>query len=221
MSVVKVKPYLFKDLKYPFIIPLLSYPYDALEPYFDQRTMEIHHTKHHQGYVDSLNAALVNHTEYHNYTLEELLINLDKLPEGIRTVIQNHGGGHKNHSMFWQLLTVDGQKQPDGELAQKIEQAFGSYDVFKEKFTIAAKSRFGSGWAWLSLDAKDTVVVTSTLNQNSPMSEGLRPFLGLDVWEHAYYLKYQNRRVAYIDAWWHVLDWHKAEVFYQKALQQQ
>lgn len=213
-----VKPYLFKDLKYPFVLPLLGYSYDALEPYFDARTMEIHHAKHHQVYVDSLNAALAPHTMFHGHTLEELLINLDKLPDAIRMAVQNHGGGHKNHSLFWQLLATGGADMPSGDLAKKVETAFGGYDIFKEKFTTAAKARFGSGWAWLSLNMQDDLVVTSTLNQNSPVSEGLRPFMGLDVWEHAYYLKYQNRRVDYIDAWWHVLDWNKVEPLYKKAL---
>lgn len=214
-----VKPYLFKELKYPFSLPDLKYPYDALEPYFDAATMELHHKKHHQAYVNGLNAALENHTEYHNYTLEELIINLEKLPEVIQTAVRNHGGGHMNHSMFWDVMCVDGGAQPEGLLVKKVEEAFGSYDELQQKFTAAAKTRFGSGWAWLSLNDEDKLVVTSTANQDSPMSQGLRPIVGLDVWEHAYYLKYQNRRVDYIDAWWHVLDWRKVGLLYKKALE--
>lgn len=215
-----IKPYLFKELKYPFSLPDLKYPYDALEPYFDAATMKLHHSKHHQAYVNGLNAALENHTEYHNHTLEELIINVDKLPEIIQTAVRNHGGGHMNHSMFWDVMCVDGGAQPEGELVKKVEEAFGSYDELQQKFTAAAKSRFGSGWAWLSLNNEDTLVVTSTANQDSPISHRLRPILGLDVWEHAYYLKYQNRRVDYIDAWWHVLDWRKVEPLYKKALEE-
>ncbi|HKW14529.1 MAG TPA: superoxide dismutase [Candidatus Krumholzibacteria bacterium] len=190
----------------PFKLPPLPYAYDALEPHIDARTMEIHHTKHHQAYIDNANAALEKHPELGNKSAEELLGNLNAVPEDIRTVIRNHGGGHANHSLFWTVLKKDGGK-PGADVAAAIDKAFGSFDAFKAQFETAAKSRFGSGWAWLSVKKDGALTVTSTPNQDSPLSEGLTPILGLDVWEHAYYLKYQNKRPDYVAAFWNVVNW--------------
>lgn len=192
-------------------LPKLGYYYDALEPYIDEMTMEIHHSKHHQAYVNGLNAALENYPEGQEMTVEELLKNLDKIPVSVRTAITNHGGGHFNHSFFWETLNLNGRKFPDGVLAQKIDEAFGSFESFKDKFGQAAISRFGSGWAWLVIDHEGKLEVLSTANQDSPISDGKTPLLGLDVWEHAYYLKYTNKRVDYITNWWHVIDWTVVE----------
>ncbi len=197
-------------------LPALPYGYDALEPHIDARTMEIHHTKHHQGYVNNLNAALDKHPELKDKDLNELLSNLNAIPEDIRTAVRNNGGGHANHSLFWECMTPE-STSPSGELAQAIDSAFGSFDGFKEQFAKAGATRFGSGWAWLALDSGGQLVVTSTPNQDNPVSEGLVPVLGLDVWEHAYYLNYQNRRPDYITAWWNVVNWNKVAESYNDA----
>ncbi|MCG6962826.1 MAG: superoxide dismutase [Acidobacteria bacterium] len=193
-----------------FTLPELPYPYDALEPHIDARTMEIHYTKHHNGYVTKLNAAIEKHSELSGVSLETLLGNLASVPEDIRAAVRNNGGGHANHSLFWPLMSPSGGGEPVGDLASAINSTFGSFADFKAKFENAAKTRFGSGWAWLSLDAFGKLVVHSTANQDNPISDGLKPILGLDVWEHAYYLNYQNRRPDYITAWWNVVNWRQA-----------
>lgn len=190
-----------------FTLPKLPYAYDALEPWFDAKTMEIHHTKHHQTYVDKLNAALEKHPELQMKSVEELLQGLNDIPADIRTAVRNHGGGHANHSLFWELLSSSEQK-PTGELLAALEKTFGSSDEFVKKFSDAAVGQFGSGWAWLVLsDGKLEIMATS--NQDSPLSSGKIPLLGLDVWEHAYYLKFTNKRAEYIAAFWHVVNWEK------------
>ncbi|PKL36363.1 superoxide dismutase [Candidatus Peregrinibacteria bacterium HGW-Peregrinibacteria-1] len=191
-------------------LPQLPYSYDALEPHIDARTMEIHHTKHHQGYIDKLNAALENTPELQSKSLEELLKNLQTIPENIRTAVRNNGGGHHNHSLFWKILSPT-PTTPSPELKTEIETTFGSFEKFQEEFNAAAATRFGSGWAWLSLDSNRKLVITSTANQDTPLSENLTPILGLDVWEHAYYLNYQNRRPDYISAFWNILNWTQIE----------
>jgi len=189
-------------------LPQLPYAYDALEPHIDARTMEIHYRKHHGGYVDKLNAALKDHGDLQSHTLADLLIDLSNLPEPIRSAVRNNGGGHANHSLFWTVMTPDATAGPTGELEKALRSSFGSVDEFRSRFHSAALDRFGSGWAWLAVkDGK--LVVTSTPNQDSPIMNGLRPILGLDVWEHAYYLKYQNRRADYIQAWWNVVNWNQ------------
>jgi Fe-Mn family superoxide dismutase len=190
-----------------FELPALPYDYNALEPHIDARTMEIHHTKHHQAYITNALAALEKHPDLAGKTAEELIADLGAVPEDIRTAIRNNGGGHANHTLFWTVMAPDAGGQPQGELATAIEAAFGGFDAFKEKFETAAKTRFGSGWAWLSRKSDGGLVVTSTPNQDSPLSEGLTPILGLDVWEHAYYLNYQNRRPDYVSAFWNVVNW--------------
>jgi Fe-Mn family superoxide dismutase len=187
-------------------LPKLPYAYDALEPYIDARTMEIHHTKHHQAYITNLNGALEKHPELASKALDDLLRDLNAVPEDIRTVVRNHGGGTWNHSMFWEIMAPNAGGQPKGELAKAIESAFGSFDNFKAEFEKAANGRFGSGWAWL-VKKENGLAILSTANQDNPLSEGLFPVLGLDVWEHAYYLKYQNRRAEYVSAWWNVVNW--------------
>lgn len=193
----------------------LPYAYNALEPHIDAQTMEIHHSKHHQAYVNNLNAALDKHPELHQKNLEALIEDLDALPEDIRTAVRNNGGGHLNHSLFWELLNPEGSHEPVGELKIAIEKTFGNLDQFKEKFSQAAVSRFGSGWAWLVLNPQGGLEIISTPNQDSPLSEGLSPIIGLDVWEHAYYLKFQNRRPDYIATFWQVLNWTVAENRFQ------
>jgi Fe-Mn family superoxide dismutase len=188
-----------------FELPDLPYSYDALEPYIDEQTMRLHHTKHHPAYIDKANKALEG-SEWADKPVEEILKNLDKLPENIRTNVRNNGGGHYNHGLFWQMMAPGQSGKPEGAVASAIDAAFGSFDNFKEKFAEAAAGRFGSGWAWL-VDKDGKLEITSTANQDSPVSEGAKPVLGLDVWEHAYYLKYQNRRPEYIDAWWKVVNW--------------
>ncbi|MGI9534588.1 MAG: superoxide dismutase [Thermodesulfobacteriota bacterium] len=187
-------------------LPNLPFGYDALEPHIGARTMEIHHSKHHQAYVNNLNAALEKHPELQDKTVEELIADLNSIPEDIRAAVRNNGGGHVNHSLFWPCMGAGGG-EPGGELAEAINSTFGSLDSFKEEFAKAAATRFGSGWAWLCVDNGGNLVVTSTPNQDNPISEGLKPILGLDVWEHAYYLNYQNRRPDYIKAWWNVVNW--------------
>jgi superoxide dismutase, Fe-Mn family len=191
----------------PHELPPLPYGYDALEPHIDARTMEIHHTKHHQGYVNNLNTALEKHPELQKKSVEDLLKDLNSIPEDIRTAVRNNGGGHANHSMFWPIMSSDGGGEPKGELPDAINSSFGSFADFKDQFSKAAAGRFGSGWAWLCVDRGGKLTITSTPNQDNPVSDGLRPVLGLDVWEHAYYLKYQNRRPEYISAWWNVVNW--------------
>lgn len=195
-----------------YTLPKLGYAYDALEPAIDARTMEIHHTKHHNGYVNNLNVALEKHPEF-NLPLNEMLLDLNKVPEDIRTAVRNNGGGHYNHTMFWEILTPGGANNPSGKLLEAINKAFGSYENFKNLFASAAATRFGSGWAWL-LKTDKGLVITSTPNQDTPLSEG-KPILALDVWEHAYYLKYQNRRPEYIDAFFSVINWDKVNELYK------
>jgi len=189
-----------------FTLPDLGYDFDALEPHIDAKTMEIHHDKHHGAYVDKLNAALEGHSDLERNTIEELLADLDKVPEDIRTAVRNNGGGHANHTMFWETMKPGGANEPGGELAGAINSTFGSFTDFKAKIAEAGVGRFGSGWAWL-VKVSDKLEVYSTANQDSPLSEGKTPILGLDVWEHAYYLKYQNKRPDYIEAWWNVVNW--------------
>ncbi len=193
-------------------LPKLPYAYDALEPHIDTKTMEIHHTKHHQAYLDKLNAALEKHPSVSERPVEELLSNLAAVPDEIRTAVRNHGGGHANHTFFWHIMSPNGGK-PSNELLSAIEKSFGSFDAFKEQFTTAALNRFGSGWVWLVLDS-DTLEVMSTANQDSPLCDRKVPLLGLDLWEHAYYLKHTSNRKAYIESWWHVVNWkHVSELF--------
>jgi Fe-Mn family superoxide dismutase len=187
-------------------LPKLPYAFDALEPHIDARTMEIHHGKHHAGYVAKLNAALEKYPKLQSTSVEELIAGIGTVPEDIRVAVRNNGGGHANHSLFWQVMSGKGGGEPKGALASAITAAFGDFATFKQQFSDAAASRFGSGWAWLAVDGKK-LVVTSTPNQDSPLMEGKTPILGLDVWEHAYYLKYQNRRPDYVSAWWNVVDW--------------
>ncbi|ABY45290.1 superoxide dismutase [Mn] [Bacillus mycoides] len=197
-------------------LPNLPYAYDALEPHFDKETMNIHHTKHHNTYITNLNAALEGHAELADKSVEELVANLNEVPEAIRTAVRNNGGGHANHTFFWTILSPNGGGQPVGELATAIEAKFGSFDAFKAEFAKAGATRFGSGWAWLVVNNGE-LEVTSTPNQDSPLTEGKTPVIGLDVWEHAYYLNYQNRRPDYIGAFWNVVDWNVAEKLYQEA----
>jgi superoxide dismutase, Fe-Mn family len=195
----------------PFTLPQLPYAPDALEPHIDKMTMEIHHGKHHNAYVTNLNKALESAPELAGKTVEELLAhNCAIVPEAIKTAVRNNGGGHINHSMFWTIIGPNAGGKPEGDLASAIDKAFGSFDTFKEKFGAAATTRFGSGWAWL-LKTSSGVEIISTANQDSPVMEGKFPVIGLDVWEHAYYLKYQNRRPDYIAAWWSVVNWAEAE----------
>ncbi len=198
-------------------LPALPYEYDALEPHIDARTMEIHHTKHHGGYVTKLNAALEGHADLEAKDLAGLLADLDAVPETIRTAVRNNGGGHANHSLFWTIMDPDGGGEPAGELAQAITATFGSFAAFTEEFSGAAATRFGSGWAWLVVDAEGALKVYSTPNQDSPLMQGDTPILGLDVWEHAYYLHYQNRRPEYIEAFWNVVDWNRVAANYDAA----
>ncbi len=188
-----------------FTLPPLPYAYNALEPYIDEETMRIHHTKHHQAYIDNLNKALEG-SAFAGKSIEEIIKSLDSLPENIRTAVRNNGGGHFNHSIFWAIMGPGGKGQPEGDLAQKIDQDFGSFDAFKEAFETAGKTQFGSGWAWLVLkDGK--LSVEKTANQDNPLTKGQIPLMGADVWEHAYYLKYQNRRPEYLKNWWHTVNW--------------
>jgi len=198
-------------------LPALPYAFDALEPHMDARTMEIHHGKHHAAYVNNLKSALDGNSALAEASLEDLLANLASVPSDIRTAVRNNGGGHFNHSLFWPLMSPSGGGEPVGELADAICSEFGSVDAFKEAFSAAAKTRFGSGWAWLSLDSFGKLVVTSTANQDSPISDGMRPIIGLDVWEHAYYLNYQNRRPDYVAAFWNVINWQQANENYLAA----
>ncbi|HYO48142.1 MAG TPA: superoxide dismutase [Gemmatimonadota bacterium] len=197
-------------------VPALPYSFDALEPHIDARTMEIHHDKHHAAYVTNLNKALDGHADLEKKSVEDLLRDIKTVPEDIRTAVRNNGGGHANHSFFWTIMSADGGGEPTGDLASAIKETFGGFEDFKKKFSDAAIKRFGSGWAWLGLHGKD-LHVGSTPNQDSPIMEGHTPILGLDVWEHAYYLKYQNKRPDYIAAWWNVVDWNQVAKRYAKA----
>jgi Fe-Mn family superoxide dismutase len=201
----------------PYQLPKLPYSYDALEPHIDARTMEIHHTKHHQTYINNVNAALEKYPALAEKSVEDLLRDLNAVPEDIRTAVRNNGGGHANHSLFWTIMGPKAGGEPSGELANAIKSAFGGFEGFKDQFSKAAAGRFGSGWAWLSVDKSGKLVLTSTPNQDSPLSEGLTPILGLDVWEHAYYLHYQNRRPDYIAAWWNVVNWKQVATNYASA----
>jgi Fe-Mn family superoxide dismutase len=198
-----------------FEVPDLPYDYGALEPHIDEQTMRIHHDKHHQAYVDKANAALEG-TEWADKPVEEVLRDLDRIPQDKRTVVRNNGGGHVNHSLFWQIMSPDGGGEPEGEFADAITEAFGSVDDLRKKVTDAAVNQFGSGWGWLVLDGSSLAVI-STPNQDSPVLDGKVPLLGVDVWEHAYYLKYQNRRPDYVAAWWNVVNWNEVARRYQEA----
>jgi len=200
-----------------FTLPDLPYPHDALEPTIDAQTMQIHHGKHHQGYTNNLNAALEGHTGLQGQSIEDLLRNIDNVPEGIREAVRNNGGGYANHSLFWRVMSSGGGGAPSGALADAINDTFGSFDTFKEQFGTAATKRFGSGWAWLVADGDGNLHVYSTANQDSPYMEGHTPLLGLDVWEHAYYLKYQNRRGDYVGNWWNVVNWDEVAANYAEA----
>ena len=190
-----------------FTLPPLPYPYNALEPHIDERTMQIHHDKHHAAYVNNLNAALEPFPDLQKKSVEELIANIDSLPEKVRTPVRNNGGGHVNHTMFWEMMAPGGATEPGGDLAQAINKAFGGFDKFKEAFGKACVGRFGSGWGWLVADRTGAVAIEDTPNQDTPLMNGRRPILGCDVWEHAYYLKYQNRRPDYVSAWWNVVNW--------------
>ena len=198
----------------PYTLPDLPYAYDALEPHIDAQTMEIHHSKHHNAYVANLNSA-VEGTEYDGKPIEDLIADVEALPEKIRKAVRNNGGGHANHSLFWTVMSPKGGGKPEGEVGSRIDRDLGGYDAFKEKFTTAAKGRFGSGWAWLTVDAEGKLAVEDSANQDNPLMKnigsGNTPVLGLDVWEHAYYLKYQNRRPDYISAFFEVIDWAEVE----------
>lgn len=199
-------------------LPALPYAYDALEPHIDAKTMEIHHSRHHQAYINNLNAALADLPELAALPLEALLARIDSLPAQVQGAVRNHGGGHANHSLFWQVMSPQGGGEPDGELAAAIERDLGGLESFRQAFTQAALSRFGSGWAWLVVDGRGKLQVVSSANQDSPLMEGLTPILGLDVWEHAYYLKYQNKRPDYIAAFYNVIDWDEVARRYVVAL---
>ncbi len=198
-----------------YTLPDLPYAYDALEPHFDARTMEIHHTKHHQGYTTKVNAALEG-TEFEGKHIGQVLSNIDALPADKKQAVINNGGGFANHSLFWEILSPNGGGTPTGDLGDAINSTFGSFDAFKEQFSAAAATRFGSGWAWLVVDG-GALKVISTANQDSPIMDGMKPILGLDVWEHAYYLNYQNRRPDYVTAFWNVVNWDKVSEFYNRA----
>lgn len=190
-----------------FTLPELPYEYDALEPYIDQQTMQLHHAKHHQTYVDKLNTAL-KETEYADRPIEDILQNLNSIPESVRSTVRNNGGGHYNHSLFWKFMAPNASGKPDGQIARMINSSFGSYQIFQNEFVDAAVARFGSGWVWLIQDDHQLEIASSP-NQDSPIMQGITPLLGLDVWEHAYYLKYQNKRPDYIAAWWNVVNWEE------------
>ncbi|GMG96317.1 superoxide dismutase [Tepidimicrobium xylanilyticum] len=199
-----------------FKLPELKYSYNALEPHIDALTMETHHSKHHKAYVDNLNKALEGHAKFQEMDIEEILKSLTELPEEIRTAVRNNGGGHYNHTLFWEFMSPDGGGKPEGELANKIDEDLGGFDKFKEDFKKAALGQFGSGWAWL-VQNNGRLEIVSTPNQDNPISQGKIPILGIDVWEHAYYLKYKNLRGDYVDAWWNVVNWKKVEEIFNKV----
>lgn len=198
-------------------LPALPYPANALEPHIDATTMEIHHGRHHNTYVTKLNEALEGHADLQGKSVEDLIKDLNAIPESIRTAVRNNGGGHANHTLFWQIMSPNGGGEPTGAVAEAINEAFGSFDQFKEKFTQAALTRFGSGWAWLVVDQNGSLEVTSTPNQDNPLSEGKTPILGVDVWEHAYYLKYQNKRPDYVAAFFNVINWDEVNKRFEAA----
>jgi superoxide dismutase, Fe-Mn family len=200
----------------PFQLPDLPYPYNALEPHIDEQTMQIHHGRHHNTYVTNLNNAVAG-TEFENMDIEELMRNLDRVPEDKRTAVRNNGGGHANHSLFWQLMGPNGGGEPTGAIAEAINQTFGSFEELKNQVNAAGAARFGSGWAWLVVDENGNLKVESTPNQDTPLMEGRTPILGVDVWEHAYYLKYQNRRPDYLNAWWNTVNWDAVNERYAKV----
>jgi Fe-Mn family superoxide dismutase len=199
-------------------LPPLPYPFDALEPHIDAKTMEIHHDKHHQAYITNANNALKDHPDLAAKSVEELLANINAVPEAVRTVLRNNAGGHANHSFFWKILGPKAGGEPKGKLADGIKSTFGGFDQFKEKFQAAGVGRFGSGWAWLVVNKSGKLEITSTANQDSPITDGLKPVLGVDVWEHAYYLLYQNRRPDYLKAWWNVVNWDEVGKHYDAAV---
>jgi Fe-Mn family superoxide dismutase len=200
-----------------FTLPPLPYDYKALEPHIDEQTMRLHHDKHHAAYVNNLNAALEPHPDLQKMSIEELLANLTKVPEAIRTKVRNNGGGHFNHTIFWEMMAPGGAKEPGGALADAIKKAFSSFSAFKEQFAKACIDRFGSGWGWLITDRTGKLSIESTPNQDTPLMEGKSPVLGCDVWEHAYYLKYHNRRPDYVAAWWNVVNWTDVARRFEKA----
>jgi Fe-Mn family superoxide dismutase len=206
-----------KEYAMSYTLAPLSYSFDALEPYIDARTMEIHYTKHHQAYVDNLNAALKDYPDLQRLSLTELLKQAHTYPEQLKTAIINQGGGHANHTFFWTIMKSRAEGNARATVAQALNQTFGSFEAFQTKFGNAAKSLFGSGWAWICVDKQGSLQLITTPNQNSPLMQGLYPILGLDVWEHAYYLHYQNRRADYIQAWWHVVNWDHVEELYCQA----
>jgi len=206
-----------ESIDMPHTLPALPYAYDALEPHIDTQTMQIHHTKHHQTYINNLNAAIEN-TEWAEWPVEKLVASVKQLPEKLQGAVINQGGGHANHTLFWTVMSPKGGGQPQGQVAKAIEEQLGGFEAFKDAFTKAALSRFGSGWAWLSVTPGKTLVVESSGNQDSPLMNGNTPILGLDVWEHAYYLKYQNRRPEYIGAFYNVIDWAEVERRYVEAV---
>ena len=197
-----------------FLLPELKYSYEGLEPHIDKLTMETHHSKHHQAYVDNLNKALEGHEKYQEMEIVDILKSLDTLPEAVKNAVRNNGGGHYNHSLFWDIMSPNGGGKPEGELAKKIDEDLGGFEKFKEDFKKAALGQFGSGWAWLVLD-NGKLSIVPTPNQDNPISQGKTPLLGIDVWEHAYYLKYKNKRADYIDSWWNLVDWKKIEEIYK------
>ncbi len=199
-------------------LPDLPYAFDALEPHIDARTMEIHHGKHHAAYVSNLNSALEGHSSLDSKAIGDLLRGIDSVPESIRTAVRNNGGGHANHSLFWRTMSPNGGGAPGGDLAAAIDTAFGSFDAFKETFAKNGMTRFGSGWSWLTVDGSGSLAAISTANQDSPYMDGHTPLVGCDVWEHAYYLQYQNRRGDYLAAWWNVVDWNAVAANYAKAI---
>jgi Fe-Mn family superoxide dismutase len=196
-------------MPHPFALPEVGYPYDALEPHIDARTMEIHHSKHHAAYTTNLNKALESHADLQKKSVEQLVTDLDAVPEAIRNAVRNNGGGYLNHALFWDIMTPGGSKEPSGALADAIERDVGSLDDLKSKLQAAAVGQFGSGWGWLCKDAGGKLSIVPTPNQDTPLMQGKTPILGVDVWEHAYYLKYQNRRPDYVTAWWNVVNWDK------------
>jgi len=198
-------------------LPPLPYDYDALEPYVDEQTMRIHHDKHHAGYINNLNAALEKHASLADWSVEQLLSQLNQVPDDIRTAVRNNAGGHANHTLFWSIMSPNGGGEPGGDLGEAIVAKFGDFGSFKDQLSKAATTRFGSGWGWLSVDSKGQLVVESTPNQDSPIMEGRKPILGIDVWEHAYYLKYQNRRPDYVEAWWSTINWGEVAERYSAA----
>jgi superoxide dismutase, Fe-Mn family len=203
----------------PYVLPPLSYAYDALEPYIDTKTMEIHYTKHHQAYIDNLNKALTNYPALQQKPVASLLTTIEEIPADIRTAVRNHGGGHANHTLFWTLMKPQAGGAPKGLVAQEITKTWTTFANFQDQFNAAAKGVFGSGWAWLVVDKTGKLAIMALPNQDSPLMQGMQPIIGLDVWEHAYYLLYQNRRPDYINAWWHVINWDQVEENYRAVVQ--